>query len=130
MTQEDKELLLKDLCARLPYGLKVKIGNHSYIVKGIDKKINDEGNWVHCVCSYGLSPVEIDFCKPYLFPMSSMTEEQKFEFDVLQVKTLKSAYATPMECTTILQWCYKNHIDIYGLIPMGLAIDATSENIY
>jgi hypothetical protein len=72
----------------------------------------------------------IEDIKPYLFPMSSMTEEQKFEFNTLQVKTLKSSYATPMECTVILQWCYKNHIDVCGLIPLGLAEDATGKNIY
>ena len=129
MTQEDKELLVKDLCSRLPYGVKCKdininvtgtlsqIGLH-YDMCTLDK---DDGESESC---YLLN------CKPYLFPMSSMTEEQKFEFNVLQVKTLKSSYATPMECITILQWCYKNHIDVNGLIPLGLANDATGLNIY
>lgn len=124
MTQEDKELLLKDLCTRLPYGVKVKIGNHSYIVKGIDKKVNDEGNWVHCVCSYGLSSVEIDFCKPYLFPMSSMTEEQKKEeYDICK------EYIIGYE-SNLIDFYNRNHIDYRGLIPMGLANNATGLNIY
>lgn len=120
MTQE-KELLLKDLCARLPYGVKLlhtptnEITNLEMIGNGvIDGNIHDL----------------IENFKPYLFPLSSMTDEQKFEFNVLQVETLKSSYATPMECITILQWCYKNHIDVNGLIPIGLANDATGLKIY
>ena len=123
MTQEHKELLLKDLCARLFYNVKIAVNDKVEILQGVNvlDNVAEYGSFLSC---------DIDDIKPYLFPMSSMTEEQKFEFDVLQVKTLKSSYATPMECTTILQWCYKNHIDIYGLIPMGLAIDATNKNIY
>lgn len=130
MKQEDKELLLKDLSARLPYGVKIQTPSNCWtseeeicelkeIFKGDDGlfRIGDVG-------------ALIEYSKPYLFPMDSMTEEQKFEFNVLQVKILKSSYATPMECVTILQWCYKNHIDVSGLIPKGLANDATGLNIY
>ena len=67
MTQEDKELLLKDLCARLPYGVNYHFGGYD----GCD----------YTMSKVGLSAVgdnlSIDDIKPYLFPLSSMTEEQK-----------------------------------------------------
>ena len=122
INDQEKDLLLKDLRARLPYGVKVKIGNNSYTVKGVDKKVNGEGDWVHCVCSYGISPVEIDFCKPYLFPISSMTEEQKKDMIMSSVGIGSDK--------NVFDWYNKNHIDYRGLIPMGLANDATGLNIY
>ena len=129
MTQEDKDLLLKDLCGRLPYGVKVKIGNNSYTVKGVDKKVNDEGDWVHCVCSYGISPVEMDCCKPYLFPISSMTEEQRREY-VHIANNYGNVASSQLTGMTVQDWFDKNHIDYRGLIPKGLAKDATGLNIY
>ena len=135
MTQEDKDLLLKDLCGRLQYAVKVKIGNYLYIVKGINKQINDEGECSYHVCSYGLSPVEIEFCKPYLFPLSSMTEEQHKEFydkycwndggDNFEIDSCSHYYALEK-----FDWLDKNHFDYRGLIPKGLAEDATNKNIY
>ena len=74
MTQEDKELLLKDLCARLPYGIKCRYQHIQYIEnsKIIDinmfGRVNVDGH-VKDICDV----------KPYLFPLSSMTEEQKEE---------------------------------------------------
>lgn len=75
MTQEDKNLLLKDLCARLPYGVKVKIPSIESPLTVLS--INTNGvTWVTRDTGY---PFEIDWenCKPYLLPLSSMTEEQK-----------------------------------------------------
>ena len=75
MTQEHKDLLLKDLCARLPYGVKVEIYKDEppYNIKGYDGKdfLSDSG-WDYL----------IEQCKPYLFPLSSMNEEQKEEFNI------------------------------------------------
>ena len=127
MTQEDKELLLKDLCARLPYGVKIsipelwtnekKIEVLNEIFKGDDGlyRVNDNG-------------MLIEHIKPYLFPLSSMTEEQKKEFDT----TLKYLPAEEINFWTLntYDWCNKNHFDYRGLIPKGLAIDATGLNIY
>ena len=64
MTGKDKELLLKDLCARLPYGVKVKTNNINILKLGSHTRV---GEYVTDV---------IEPCKPYLFPLSSMTEEQ------------------------------------------------------
>ena len=140
MTQENKELLLKDLCGRLSYGVKVlclRDFNHEwYNLEMID--IGD--NEVYLTTnepSYTNRYAEIETVKPYLFPMSSMTEEQKAELDKAIYEDGKEAmnairnndkmFHTPWRAT---DWLNKNHFDYRGLIPMGLAIDATGLNIY
>ena len=132
MTQEYKELLLKDLCARMPYGVKFACNKNIYIAKGIDLIISDEGDWEYAVTAKGIVPIEIDFIKPYLFPLSSMTEEQ---YDQLYIDSrvkndsidILDALANDMDA---IDWLNKNHFDYRGLIEKGLAIDATGLNIY
>ena len=137
MTQADKDLLLKDLCARLPYvvkiampGLwdsnKINIEPLEEIFKGDDGLFRVNGNG-HC----------IEYIKPYLLPLSSMTEEQKVEFE--KMSELDCEYITTQikndspnwtSGLNRVNWLIKNHFDINGLIPMGLANDATGLNIY
>ena len=82
MTQEDKELLLRDLCARLPYGVKC-IVTKSRTEEGQKGEVGKityiclEG--VECI---GNEPFFSEFgnFKPYLRSMSSMTEEELKEF--------------------------------------------------
>ena len=113
MTQEDKELLLKDLCARLPYGLKYNYGGYD----GCDYTMNQvDCNAVDCA-------FPIENVKPYLFPLSSMTEEQKKKW----FYTLSSDYHITYDT---VDWCNKNHFDYRGLIEKEIAIDATNLNIY
>lgn len=122
MKQEDKDLLLRDLCSRLPYGVKGVEANtlcslntvtrFKSIIKNIEYKIEHLG------------------FKPYLFPLSSMTEEQSMEFALLQVNTHKDGFLYVCDCANMMKWLLKNHFDIYGLIEKGLAIDATNLNIY
>ena len=120
MTEEEKNLLLIDLCGRLPYGVKVEAetwledeGEFAYVPDKV-YSINSDGYIVH---GYD----EVYECKPYLFPLSSMTEEQKYtyyhELNMLQPES-------------IIDWLNKNHFDYRGLIEKGLAIDATNKNIY
>lgn len=157
MTQEDKKLLLKDLCARLPYGVKVKVLNEDILrydysseeggfVKGIEN-INDGLFVIECrkdgyVLSY-------DEFKPYLFPLSSMTEEQLYEIkEITEFKynhnTLELVKWTETHTTLefwleevpqysvieVFDWLNKNHFDYRGLIEKGLAIDATGLDVY
>ena len=126
MTQEDKELLLKDLCARLPYGVKIThIADDEHCPKtliGIAKDmITLEGIG-------GYECVDIEDYKPYLFPLSSMSDEQLSYY----ITTLKYSEETRemVETPNSFDWLNKNHFDYRGLIPMGLAIDATGLNIY
>ena len=131
MTQEDKELLLKDLCARLPYGFKFACNKNIYIAKGIDLLVTDEGNWEYAVTAKDIVPIEIDFIKPYLFPMSSITDAEKEEYCQLQQRVIYNSKGPVNEdIAKYINWCHKKHLDINNLIPMGLAIDATNLNIY
>lgn len=116
MTQEQKNVLIKDLCCRLPYGVKIFVNDNVETLQGIDTLDN--------VAEYGsFLSSDIEEVKPYLFPPSSMTEEQ-----IKEVNKLSGLRVFPN--VSLINWYLKNHIDIYGLIPMGLAIDATNLNIY
>lgn len=114
MTQEQEELLLRDLCARLPYGVKLNCCN---IVSEPLTRISYKG--------LVNNDYDIDEIKPYLFPLSSMTKEQNLEY----LSTCKGGNAS-VPTLLSFDWCNKNHFDYRGLIPMGLAIDATGLNIY
>ena len=120
MTQEEKELLLKDLCARLPYGVKFACNKNVYTATGLDLIVTDEGYWEYAIAAKNIAPIEIYYIKPYLFPTSSMTEEQKL--DLKEYAFVGGVWG--------FDWCHKNHFDYRGLIPQGLAIDATGLNIY
>ena len=127
MTQEQKSLLIKDLCARLPYGVKFMCNKNIYTTKGLDLIVADEGAWEYAVTAKGTAPIEIDFIKPYLFPLSSMTEEQKREYQYI---TERWMYDSSYSIGDSIDWLNKNHFDYRGLIERGLAIDATGLNIY
>ena len=132
MTQEDKELLLKDLCARVPYGVKFVIDNGLNNVRtliGIGEDIPYE-DWQMCAYARGISAIPIEEIKQYLFPMSSMTEEQNAELMELMYKADTPFGAIFSENIDYFDWLNKNHFDYRGLIEKGLAIDATNKNIY
>lgn len=141
MKQEPQELLLKDICARLPYGIKA-----SYYGVEEERETWDEiegitldedfGGYV----DIGQYSLPIERIKPYLFPLSSMTSEQKKyitdkwgvneEFD-FEIDTNWGKYFVELGDTVdFINWLNENHFDIYGLITMGLAIDATNLKIY
>ena len=134
MTTEEKELLLKDLSARLPYGVKCKVSDdfkECRTICGIFPttrfcvSVEDNcGNLINNLKTL------IEDVKPYLFPLSSMTEEQEKNYhseceviitedDNIYIDTIRS-----------IDWLNKNHFDYRGLIGRGLAIDATNVNIY
>lgn len=127
MKQEDIDLLLKDLCARLPYGVKGLVtfnGNHfTDEDRTIDGKLYDrfaefQDSWYDNVT-----------IKPYLFPLSSMTAEQKREYARLLTHT-SSIEMNQITGESTYDWLNKNMFDWRGLIPKGLAINATGLNIY
>ena len=145
MKTEDKELLLRDLCARLPYGVK----------------LHCISNTITCISPYTLDTIVLDrFCnknteyvpldevKPYLFPLSSMSREQLNDFyanirpvieesfeeydnDKTDYEGERPITMKTIKCDVVaVNWMLKNHFDINGLLLMDLAIDATGLNIY
>ena len=124
MTQEDKELLWKDLCARLPYGVIVDNPNPA---GGMwDEVISIDSSTKTVTLLYNGPVFSIDEVKPYLFPLSSMTEEQEKEYNNLNCYEL-GCFPHSEEA---LDYLTKNHFDYRYLIEKGLAIDATGLNIY
>jgi hypothetical protein len=118
MAQEDKELLLKDLSARLPYEVKVQYNNEIYNVDYIsvlyeEVKLDIPDNY-----TVGISEI-----KPYLRPMSSMTEEEKLLF---YQNTLRFNEETGYSEYTYksIDWLNAHHFDYRGLIGKGLALEA------
>ena len=131
MTQKDKELLLKDLCARLPYGVFCNIGLDYPLPlqsMSVDKLDGILLNFYEDGKDYQVYLSEV---KPYLFSLSSMPEKVTREFN----KTLEWVRTTHGYSESEMTWdtfdCVnKYHIDYRGLIEKGLAIDATGLNIY
>ena len=118
MTQEDIELLLKDLCARLPFKVKILVNDKIESLQGINilDNVVEYGSFLSC---------NIEEVKPYLFPLSSMTEEQKSQYNFYLTRIV-FAY----DASLLIDWLNKNCFDYRGLIKKGLAIDATGLNIY
>ena len=122
MTQEEKEVLLKDLSARLPYGVKVNED-----IQGIFTLIGlaEERIFTTCEVEGWHNDFPIELIKPYLIPLSIMTEEELNEY-----KHLVAFSGSPNGAANFIDWLNAHHFDYNGLIPMGLAIDATGLNIY
>lgn len=135
MTQKDKELLIKDLCARLNTNLVCSIyriddygvGYRDEILSGYCKGDIWDEFYFGDDCGIGID--NVSKIKPYLFPLSSMTDEQKKEYAHILVMSSNLACSQLIGETT-QDWFNKNHFDYRGLIPMGLAEDATDKNVY
>ena len=150
MTQEEKQLLLKDLCARLPYGVKIQV-SYEECSGCFDETVYSVDN---CE-SFHINDRCIEYIKPYLFPLSSMTEEEAKELSILYgIKDILSINITDeyidfkvddgfcsferktiwyneiISSTETFDWLNENHFDYRGLIEKGLAIDATGLGIY
>ena len=139
MTQEEKDLLLKDLCTRVPYDVKVQYMNNIFVIDYVSSyeevKLDIPDNY-----TVGISEV-----KPYLFPLSSLTEEQRntisqllleaqIEFPPygeLNTKGCDNLFVCSIkQANVLINYCLANHLDINGLIEKGLALDATGLDIY
>ena len=119
MNTQDKELLLKDLCARLPYGVIVHFDGWN------PEKLTDID--LHTMVVNGMGGLPI----PYLRPMSSMTEEERNDFILISdtVLRLGDKMSTCILSLEQMDWLNKNMFDYRDLIPMGLALEA-KEGMY
>lgn len=127
MTQDKKDLLLKDLCARLPYGVIVETPKGKGHVCDINLTIFGTEVGVN-INATSRDKFNIEDIKPYLIPLSSMTDKQKEEEKHLKEELY--SFDANGNVFTLQDFYNKNHIDFRGLIPMDLAIDATGLNIY
>jgi hypothetical protein len=145
MTKEQKELLLRDLCARLPYRVVVDYAHNAFDVHKGHYVKNGSKCILNCyLLDTFISPRQNEngeYIKPYLFPLSSMTEEQYEKFIIISgwdgdIKDIRRGkfscigYIGLDYIYDTIDWLNKNHFDYRGLIPKGLAIDATGLNIY
>lgn len=140
MKQEEKQLLLIDLSARLPYGVIVnyKEGEydfHKWTIETLDAPAygksgsmidTDHDGWIGYTdyegagMSSGSRPLHLDKMLPYLRPMISMTEEEEIYYNTIY---------TTLKFYEKEDWLNAHHFDYRGLIPMGLAIEAPT-NLY
>jgi hypothetical protein len=123
MTQEDKNLLLQDLCARLPYGVKVTTRNPAAEF-GVISGISIKGK-----ISVGTKDADIVFecteVKPFLRPMSSMTKEEEKEYHTIIMQSQDCSFENGESATTMVNdWFLSKHFDVRGLIPKELALEA------
>ena len=159
MTQDEKDLLLKDLCGRLH--ICNCINGTALTIALDDERPMEANQW--CITNYDCymgklsvlniiyasdeeRTIDIEYIKPYLFPMSSMSEEKVYEFycrfvendiafddfvaDYWNTNSFHKVLTSIDDVESIMDWYNKNHVDYRGLIDNGLAIDATSLNIY
>ena len=125
MTQEDKELLLKDLCARLPYGVMCDAypwqqDKPRLLVECVPEYCGEEIVLKGLAGRHSFSEAKI---KPYLRPMSSMTEEEAKEFDVISDNLLVNGTSTEI-WNTVIDWLNEHYFDHRNLIEKGLALEA------
>lgn len=122
---ENKEIILKDLCGRLPYNTLVYAQN--------------DNDWYESeICTQVISDLinEDYVIKPYLFPLSSMTDEQRKEYEGIIYKNIElhcERYYDVIDIDDfycLIDFYHKYHFDYRGLIRLGLAIDSTNLNIY
>ena len=138
MTQEEKSLLLKDLCARLPYGTIVSVTDGTIKYEAYIESVSYKYIQVSPVSDSVFTPYtfyKISEIKPYLRPMSSMTEEEENEWNGLNIDPLLEAVGeqhTRIEDLMLraksqykpLDWLNAHHFDYRGLIPKGLTLEA------
>lgn len=129
MNNEEKQLVLQDICARLLYGLRVRIYNHW------TDSFEDETLSIDNIGEI-LQHFPIEDIKPYLRSMSSMTTEEEYEYhqykniDYLEICNQEHheiIKTTVLVFSNAIDWLIKHHFDFRGLIPMGLALEASAD---
>lgn len=121
MTQEEKKLLYKDLSARQSYRPFVCFAG-KVTMPFLDVIASTESNELMSINGLSLEDV-----KPYLRPLSSMTEEESKEFAMLQTDFYSDGWLYPIAAVNMVDWLIAHHFDFRGLIPMGLALEAPAD---
>ena len=121
MEQGDKELLLQYLSMALPYGVVINITSDDGMLE-VSHNMRLDAELLA-----DLLHTEDDF-KPYLRPMSSMTEEEDKEYGLLCFDVSYYDKDTPKCSFKLIKWLLEKHFDFMGLIPESLAIEVTKEN--
>lgn len=118
MTQEEKQLLLKDLCGRSLYEVFVEYDYGD----GVKRATKFHGNYLYLMM---IGKLQWKDFKPYLRPMSSMTEDERKEYELLANHCIVTSIGfIHLEAAPLIDWLNKNYFDYRGLIPMGLALEA------
>lgn len=135
MTQEEKDLVVKDLCGRLPYGVMLKhISTEkpfklfsikrdeyaSYKKDGVELAVN--GIYYDWYVNDIYHDIEL-YIKPYLRPLSSMTDEEHEEYRKYAKEV--NGFTYNINCSDLIDWFNRKMFDYHGLIPKGLALEAT-----
>ena len=146
MDSKHIDIIYKELSARMIYGLKVQVNGELFTFDKMHMGIGmlytdyyrqplESPDIILSGCFYGNN------IKIYLYPLSSMTEEQCEEFrmvsgldadlDSIRRGEFSLIGDIAIDCIVdAIDWFNKNHFDYRELIPLGLAIDATGLGIY
>lgn len=138
MNEEEKNMLLKDLCGRIPYGVKVHFGCEPWTLTGLFKS-GYAGVMVILLPRFpaanaypNTSNWPLEKVKPYLRPLSSMTDEEKEELVSKHIKLVFEDKNHNPETVAVdidgFDWLNAHHFDFRGLLKKGLAIEVTPEN--
>ena len=127
MTNEEKELLRRDLCARLPYGVKGLHRGQVHELFAVD------GRGVNSACiqvdDYD-AWFSVDTFKPYLRPMSSMTDEEEKEYNEMLIHHRYYDLVLEEDIPDYIDWFHSHHFDYRGLIEKGFALEAPAGLYY
>ena len=135
MNREEKYLVIDDISGRIPHGVVFNTDWGNKTLKGIQyDNVNTLLYFGVCNSTNKVIETYISEVKPYLFPISSMSDKQKKELEDtlirLNLEALSDEISSEVIATYEIDFYNKNHIDYRGLIPKGLALDATGLNIY
>ena len=130
---------MKDLCTRLQYKIKAHYKYYDYI-GGKEQLVSEDNGIITAIDVNMGNPikvdgyyVEVEYVKPYLRPMSSMTEEEREEYIDIKKGECNGCVLTgkgdPDTEFLLVDWLNSHHFDYRGLIEKGLAIEAP-EGLY
>jgi len=131
MKQEDKDLLLRDLCARLPYVTYYDLSYYGHKTRAVLQEFIAEKESLKSLVKVNtiVEPIPYENIKPYLRPMSSMTEEEAEKYNDLVNELSEYDCQPEQSANKMIDWLDAHGFDYRGLIPKGLALEA-KEGMY